>query len=418
MESSLQSLIVSASLGALIGLIRQWGEQKDSEGAGDHFAGIRTFVLWSLIGYTAAYIDDRYSPFTFVVAMALVITHLLVYGFVNRSHDTSGLTTAASAIVTLLVGGLVYWDHLDRAVILAGLTIVVLGIKQMSHSWTKRFTEEDIRSTLQFVAVTGVILPLVPNKGFGPYEAINPYSIWFMVVLISGLGFVGYLLIRLVGTRAGVALAGLVGGLASSTATTLAFSRESKTYPNLSKGFSLAIVMACTVMLARVLVILGLILPSFVQSLWLPFLVMAVPGVAYTVFVALLRKGGSEPTELPDIKNPLGLSIAIKFALIYGIIAFLVEVLNQSGLTDGLLLLSFISGLTDLDAIALSITNSLKGSGIGLEIATRAIIVAAIANTILKAGLVMAIGSPELRKHVGIALGSTVLAGIAAAFLV
>ncbi len=135
---------------------------------------------------------------------------------------------------------------------LAAITMLVLGLKETSHDWTQRFTKEDIRSTLQFVALTGVVLPLVPNRSFGPFDAFNPYALWLMVVLISGLGFVGYLLVRILGARSGVALAGVVGGLASSTATTLAFSRESKAYPQFSAGFALAIVLACTIMLARV----------------------------------------------------------------------------------------------------------------------------------------------------------------------
>ena len=420
MDLLLQSLILSASLGALIGLIRQWGDQQE-QGADQQdtsFAGLRTFVLWALIGYTSAFLSDSYAPYCFVVALVMVGLHLVLHGLLDQDQSRVGFTTGAAAMITLFLGALVYWDHLPLAVMLAALTMVTLGLKQTAHSWTRRFTNEDIRSTLQFVAVTGVVLPLVPNQGYGPSGAINPYSLWLMVVLISGLGFVGYLLIRMLGTRAGVILTGLVGGLASSTATTLAFSRESKVYPALSSGFALAIVMACTVMLARVIIILGLICPEFIPSLWLPFLVLSVPGLLYLLIVGLLNRKGREATKIPELKNPLGLGIAIKFALIYGIISVLVKVFMNSDLSEGLLALSFLSGLTDLDAIALSITNNLKEGIVSADLAAKAVIVAAIANTLLKAGLVFSLGSTQLRKHIAIALGATVLAGVGAFYLV
>ena len=212
MDLLLQSLILSASLGALIGLIRQWGDQQDENKHGSSFAGLRTFVLWALIGYTSAFLSDSYAPYCFVVALVMVAFHLVLHGISSDGRNSVGFTTTAAAVITLFLGGLVYWNHLPLAVMLAALTMVTLGLKQRIHSWTRRFTDEDIRSTLQFVAVTGVVLPLVPNQGYGPYGAINPYSLWLMVVLISGLGFVGYLLIRMLGTRSGVILTGLVGG--------------------------------------------------------------------------------------------------------------------------------------------------------------------------------------------------------------
>ncbi|MFU8848878.1 MAG: MgtC/SapB family protein [Opitutales bacterium] len=416
MDTSLQSLILSASLGALIGLIRQWGEQQDAHKEDYHFAGLRTFVLWALIGYSSAFISEHYVPLAFVAAILVVGLHLVLFGVFSQKQSGIGFTTTAAAMVTLFLGALVFWDQLPLAVMLAAITMLVLGLKQKSHSWTRHFTGEDIRSTLQFVAVTGVVLPLVPDQGYGPYGAINPYSLWLMVVLISGLGFVGYILMRLLGPRAGVALAGLVGGLASSTATTLAFSRESKIYPEFSSGFALAIIMACTIMLGRVIILLGFIHPAFIPHLWLPFSLIALPGLAYALWLGLTGRKTEKDTDLPDLKNPLGLSIAIKFALLYGIISFLVAVLSESNLTDGLLALSFLSGLTDMDAIALSMTKNLKDGTVAATLATQALILAAIANTLLKGGLAVALGSRKLKRHIMIALGTTILAGCAVFF--
>lgn len=411
MDTVLQSLIVSASLGALIGLIRQWGEQQDLDKSDLHFAGLRTFILWALLGYTAAFISGEYYPMAFIAAMCLVSLHILLHGVGSQKYTSIGLTTGAAALITLFLGALVFWDRLAFAVMLAALTMIVLGMKQISHSWTRRFTAEDIRSTLQFAAVSGVILPLVPDRGYGPYEALNPYNLWWMVVLISGLGFVGYLLMRAFGARVGVILTGLIGGLASSTATTLAFCRESRECPELSKSFALAIVMACTIMLGRVLIILSVIHPQFLYALWHPMAMMAIPGVIYTLVVHVFSQREHPEMDLPSLKNPLGLSIAIKFGLIYGVISVLVKLFTQTDLTKGLLALSFVSGLTDMDAIALSITHNLKDQSIGIRIATHAVILAAMGNTLLKAGLAVSLGSSALRKQVCIALGATFLAG-------
>ena len=171
-------------------------------------------------------------------------------------------------------------------------------------------------------------------------------------------------------------------------------------------------------MLARVIIILGFIYPAFIPSLWLPGMVLSVPGLIYILIVGIFHKKGNEATDIPVLKNPLGLGIAIKFALIYGIISILVKVFINSDLSEGLLALSFVSGLTDMDAIALSITNNLKDGIVSADLASKAIVVAAIANTILKAGLVFSLGSKQLSKHIAIAFGATVLAGVGAFYLV
>ena len=222
---------------------------------------------------------------------------------------------------------------------------------------------------------------------------------------------------RWLGAQSGVILTGLIGGLASSTATTLAFSRESKAYPELSMSFALAIIMACTIMLGRVLIIFGFIYPQFISVLWLPFTVIALPGLLYGLVVHLLIRKEDVSMDLPDLKNPLSLSIAVKFGLIYGIISVFVKLFTEMEFGNGLLALSFVSGLTDMDAIALSITHNLKEGGVALQLAARAVILAALANTLLKAGLVMALGAPQLRKHIGVAFGGICLAGVGAYFL-
>lgn len=419
----LQSLVLCVSVSALIGMIRQWSEQKSGRAAEGNleepYAGIRTFVLWGILGFGAAVLSDIRFPLTYLVGFAGITAHLIFKSVWGGRNEQLGYTTVAAALLTYTLGGLTYNGLYLLSVVLTALTILIIGLKQSIHSWTRHFTDEDIRSTMQFVAVTGVILPLVPNQGYGPMEAFNPYSLWLMVVLISGLGFVGYILIRLLGARSGVALAGLVGGLASSTATTLAFSRSSRQLPALSSGFALAIVLACTVMLGRVLVIIGVIYSPLVASLWLPFLIMGLPGVVFAVvhFARGAREDPNSPT--PEFSNPLGFMTALKFALIYGLVTFLVKAVSSSELAEsGLMVISFISGLTDLDAIALSVAHEMRDSGLHAELAARAVVLAAVANTLLKALLAVFLGTKELRRPIILVMGLTVVLGIGAIFLI
>jgi uncharacterized membrane protein (DUF4010 family) len=235
-----------------------------------------------------------------------------------------------------------------------------------------------------------------------------------MVVLISGLGFAGYIAMRIIGPRAGVLLTAVLGGLASSTASTLAFSRRSREEPRMSDHYALAVVAACTVMLPRVLIAIGIVNRTLAITLIVPFVIMALPGVVYAAWVWLRRRPTAQEGDAPELGNPLSLSTAIKFAVLYSGIAFLVTVVREQGWTQGMLPLSFVSGLTDMDAISLSIARDLGPEKAAVSTATQAVILAAISNTLLKAGMAIALGSPGLKVRIGIVLGATAAVGVIA----
>ena len=409
MPELLSPIIVSACLGALIGLIRQWGDQHEQEAK--EFAGLRTHALWSVLGCVSGYAGGKQEPYVLIAAMVGVAAHLIFPVLGRRDRQPPGSTSFAEALLTLLCGALVAWGETRAAMLIAALTMVVLGSKKPIHSWARELTTADIRGTLQFVAITGVILPLVPNQPLGPLDAFNPYSTWLMVVIISGLGFAGYVAIRVLGTRSGILLTGIFGGLASSTASTLAFSRRSRESPALSEHYALAVVAACTIMLPRVLLAVGIVNPELAFRLVTPFAIMAVPGLAFVTWVWIRRRPAHRPGDTPALGNPLGLLTAMKFAALYALIAFLVRVFRAQGWTDGLLPLSFVSGLTDLDAIALSLAR--EGTNGHATTAALAVTVAAVANTLLKAGLAVALGSPGLRPRIAVVLGATAAAGTA-----
>jgi uncharacterized membrane protein (DUF4010 family) len=414
LEPLLLATIAAAGLGAMIGLIRQWSEQSDRARPAE-FSGLRTFTFWSVLGCVAAFLSEEYSSAVLPVVVAGVAVHLTLKS--RREDDTGpGSTTFAATLLTLLIGALVHWQHGEAAVLVAALTVVLLGSKHHVHAWTKKFNETDIRAALQFVAITGVILPLVPNEDFGPYGGFNPYSTWMMVVIISGVGFAGYVLMRLLDARAGIIVTSLLGGLASSTATTLAFSRRSREDPASAAYYAMGVAVACTVMLPRVLVVLGLVNLPLARQLLLPFGLMAVPGIACAVLIGWRRRGEKHRTDQPTIGNPLSLMTAIKFAAIYAVISFLVKAATGSGhLQNSLLPLAFVSGLTDLDAISLSLARNLDSGGEGLGFAARAIIVAAMANSLLKGVLAVSLGRGALRWHIAIMMACTIAAGVVAA---
>ena len=413
MPDLLHYLVVSAALGALIGLIRQWDEQTDQKPGA--FAGVRTHTLWALLGCLGAFASEAHVPFALPVVLVLVSAHLIAQAVTLHDDSSPGATSFAGAMLAMFCGALVFWEETKSAVFLAATAMVLVGLKRPIHQWTRSFTDQDMRALLQFAAISGVILPLVPNRDMGPYGAFNHFSTWLRVVLISGLGFAGYIAIRIVGQRAGVLLTGVLGGLASSTASTLAFSRRSRDVPQLSDHYALAVVAACTVMLPRVLIAVGFINREFALSLIVPFALMGVPGIVYAAWVWLRRHPQAKEGDTPELGNPLSLSTAIKFAALYSGIAFLVKVVREQGWTQGMLPLSFVSGLTDMDAISLSIARDYTGQE-AASLATRAVILAAVSNTLLKAGMAIGLGSPGLKVRIGIVLGTTAVVGVLTMF--
>lgn len=407
----LTSIIVSVCLGALVGLIRQWSDQRDAAGEVD-FGGVRTFSLWALLGCVGADLSDQISPAILPVVLVIVGVYLTANALRDPGPNRPGNTTFAAALLTCLTGAMVSQGLTQPAVVVATLTMVMLGIKEPLHAWTRAFTLDDIRATLQFAAITGVILPLVPNRHFGPFDAFNPYSTWMMVVLISGLSFTGYIAMRLAGERAGIFVTSLLGGLASSTASTLAFSRQSKEGHASATTYSFAVVTACAVMLPRVAVMVSVVSPELGLELAAPFALMIVPAFGYGLWLLKHRPGaGSAGLVSRGIANPLRLATAVKFALLYTLIAFLVKAATHLEWRNSILPLSFVSGLTDMDAISLSMAGNHSAGPVTLKLAAQAIVLAAVANSLMKAGLAFALGAPLLRRHVVVVLSLTALAG-------
>jgi uncharacterized membrane protein (DUF4010 family) len=420
MPELLKALLVSASLGALLGLERQWSGQRSHPKA-ETVAGARTFALWGVLGTLCAWIDRGHQPGIFLagfVGMVLLVS-LFLFRRAVRDRDI-GLTTAAVSLATYLIGGLVSYGEVKTSVVVAVSLVVLLASKDWLHRISRKFTSTDVYQALQFAAVTGIVLPLVPDRPYGPYGAFNPFNIWLMVVLVSGLGFAGYVAVRIFGGQRGLAMTGLLGGLASSTATTLAMSRESREQPSLGPVCALAVILACTVMLGRVAILVGAVSPTLLGAAapWLAL--MAVPAIIFAAwswrhFRSEETAGAAKPAEA---HNPLSLRVAVQFAILYALIVLLVKWAQDIFGGAGLYVASFLSGLTDLDAISLSLAQMQKAGHLLANEGTRALVIAAMANALLKAGMAVTLGSESMRRPVMLVLGATALCAALAAWLI
>lgn len=417
MPELLKALLVSASLGALLGLERQWSGQREKP-RNEALAGARTFAVWAVLGTLCAWFSQNQHPAFFLLGFAGMFALIALNAYRRAEHERdAGLTTGAVGLATYLLGGLVLYGQVKTAVVVAISLVVLLASKERLHALSRKFSRMDVYHALQFAAVTGIILPLVPDKPYGPYGAFNPHTIWLMVVLVSGLGFLGYVAMRIFGEGRGLAMTGLLGGLASSTATTLAMSRQSREAPYTGKVCALAVTLACTVMLARVAVLVGAVSLPLLASLAPWLLLMAVPGAAFSIanrrsFLSA-HHASAEPRE---VRNPLSLRVAIQFALLYALIVLVVRWANATFGGAGVYLASFLSGLTDLDAISLSLSQLAGAGGIGMHDATRALLVAAGANSLLKLALASTLGGASIRGPVAAVLGATACLAAAAAW--
>jgi uncharacterized membrane protein (DUF4010 family) len=367
------------------------------------FAGVRTFALMALVGCTAAMAAELLdSPWAFVGIIAPLGALIAVGYFITAWRSDAGMTTEVAAIVTTLAGALCYWDHLALAVALGVVTTALLSLKLELHGFVERLTRDDILATLKFAIITAIVLPVLPNRSYGPppFDVLNPYNIWLMVVLISGISFLGYILMKLAKPQQGITLTGLLGGLASSTATTLSFSQRSQKNQGLGQTFALAIILAWTVMFGRALVEVGTVNRLLLEEVWLPMVVTAAVGLLYCGYLYFIARPGHDGDEEDvALANPFELAPAIKFGLIFAAVLVVSRAAQYYFGTTGVYVSSIVSGLADVDAVALSMAE-LTGRAGGPDLTTgaRAVVLAALANTVTKGGIVMATGTATLRR--------------------
>jgi len=399
-------------LGSLLGLEREFFQQK--EGTPD-FAGIRTFSLIALLGSVSSFLVADYGlvPLAISLSGVILMTVLSYFKAMTRAEMETGITTEVAGILTFLFGVLVMGDQAKVAISLAVLTSLLLALKGRLHAIIRRMNDEDLRLAMQFALVAAVILPLLPDRTIDPLGLLNPFQIWLMVVLVSGIGFSGYVMVKVLGPTRGITLTGILGGLASSTATTISFSTASRENPMLSAYYARAVVIASSVMIPRVLLLVLVIYPPLLRVISLPLLAMLVSGLLVIFF--LKRKHKTNETEYEqsfNLAHPLKLSTAIKFGLVFAVVLVIIEFAHKSFGSIGVYFTSAIAGLTDVDAITLSVSRMIRNSHLDYQVAGIAIVIAVIMNTISKGAIVFFTGSQELRRTVIYSFAVILLAGL------
>ena len=391
---------IALVIGILVGLQREYSYDEEDKPSERRFAGVRTFALLGLAGCTAAFAAELLaSPWAFIGLILPLGGLIAIAYYVTASRGSIGMTTETAAFITVLAGALAYWEEQALAVALGVVTTTLLSFKLELHRFAERISREDVIAMLKFAIITAIILPVLPNQSFweAPFDVLNPYKIWLMVVLISGIGFLGYILVKLVGSRHGIGLTGFLGGLVSSTAVTLTFAQRSQKESQLAKPFALAITIAWTVMFVRVLVEVGITNLPLLRIVWLPIVAAGGAGLAYGVYL-YFSEHTDEKGDVTATKNPFELGPAIQFGLLYGLILLIARAAEFYFGETGIYVSSILSGLADVDAITLSMSELSNTGNVELETAARAIVLATMSNTVVKGAFVLSSGSSALRR--------------------
>jgi len=407
-------LAVALFAGLLIGTERGW--QRRAEPEGQRAAGIRTFGLIGLAGGLWAVLGRELGPLVLgFAAVVLGAVLVAVYWLQVRERHDYGLTTEIAAFVTFALGAVAVEGHLTVAAAGAIVTAFLLGLKPPLHGWLERITAVELRGALKLLLISVVILPVLPNRGYGPWDALNPYTIWWMVVLIAGIWFVGYVAVRVAGTRYGLMLTGLVAGLMASTPLSLAFARIGRNAPGRAPLLAAAILAACSTMFPRALVVASVMEPALFERLAVPLLAMMATGYATAVLWWRASAGSDAGTE-PPIRNPFEIGPALRFGVLLATVMLLVHAVERSAGEAGLYALATASGLTDVDAITLSLAG-VAGGNTALDVAATGIVIAAMTNTFFKAALVVGFGGRPLGWRVGGSAVGIMAVGAAALFV-
>lgn len=409
LDTTFFKLALALGLGLLMGLQRQ---RVDS-----HLAGIRTFPLIALFGALMALTAPAFGPWLVgagLVALALV---LLVANLIKlRREGNPGMTTEVAVLLTYGLGAYLVVGHTEAAVAVGGVSVLLLYLKEPMHRAVGAMSERDVTAVMQFALVTMVVLPVLPNRAFGPYDVLNPFRIWLMVVLIVAINLAGFVAHKLTAARTGALLGGVVGGLVSSTATTVSYARRSRAEGGAAASAAalatLVIMVASTIALLRVLVEVAVVAPR-------QFVRVGAPLGALLGWMLLLsalawwRGRHIQAGKVPEAENPAELKPALVFGVVFALVTLAVAFVKERFGDAGLYPVALLSGLTDVDAITLS-TASLAAQGrLETGVTARLVLLAVLANIAFKGGCALVLGSAALRRLLGLYFGLTLAGGAA-----
>ncbi|MGD1333439.1 MgtC/SapB family protein [Vibrio harveyi] len=407
-EHLIWNLFVALLLGAIVGTQRGWVMRNSVEGS--RVAGIRTFSLVGLLGGLVGILANLYTPLLLGFALIALVT-LACIAFViqqKKSEDIS-ITGVVSLVITFVLGSLAVSGEPVLAAAAAVITAVVLDNKRELHQALQRLQEYELDAALRLLLISIVLLPLLPNQAYGPWNALNPYEIWWMVVLIASISFVGYFAIKIGGAKRGILFTSVFAGLSSSTALTLQFSHLSREQSSISPLLASGILLSCGTMFPRLLIVLSVINPQLVTLLW-PIVMIMMIALYFPAWWIWRRSEVGKVEQSNKQTNPLALQSALFFGVVLAVIMLLSHALSDLFGNAGVLILSALSGITDVDAISLALGRQ-STQTLSVETAALGILIAASVNTVVKMGMVVAIGDKALWRRVAPVMVGCVLSG-------
>lgn len=400
---------IALLLGLLVGLQRERAEA--------HMPGLRTFPLITIFGAVAALLGSHFGGWILFAGL-LGVTFLLFFPNWFRMHSESpdpGLTTSVAVLLMYAVGAALMVLRIEIGIALGAGVAVLLQFKPEMRRFAERLGSDDIKAIMQFALISGIILPVLPNQTYGPYEVLNPFNVWLMVVLIVGMSLAGYIMYKFWGQDAGILVGGVLGGAISSTATTVSYAQRTREQPRLAGSAAVIVMIASTVLFARVFVEVSLVNAEMLENGLVPLCILAALTLAPALFV--WQRVHRHPEPMPEPKNPTHLRPAIIFALIYAVMLLVLAAVKDWVGSAGLYPVAAISGLTEMDAITLSIARmSLEDKQLVTE-GWRLIAVAAVTNMLTKAVLAGILGSRELQWRLVAMFAIPGAGGLALAFL-
>jgi uncharacterized membrane protein (DUF4010 family) len=406
-EALWHRLAVALGIGLIVGLERGW-KTRDQHG-GQRLAGFRTFALAGLFGgvLAALSLPDR---FVVLAAGTLVVGALVVGGYlisVREQHDF-GMTTELAMLATFGLGAVAVLGAPFEAGAAGIVMTLLLGLKTEFHAAIERLERRELLATLQLIAMAAVLVPLLPNRQIGPWQAVNPHVIGMLVLLVAGLSYVGYFAVRMLGARLGLLLTALFGGLSSSTAVTVAYARQARAAHAPTALLAAGIALAAAVMVARLTIVVGAVARPLRVSLWPTLAVLALVPLA-AIALTMLRRRTETPAEV-KLTNPLQLSIALTFGA-FLLVIFIVAAALREWLGDaGAYTVAAIAALVDVDAVTMTLAHEAASGSLAPTTAARAIAVAALVNTAIKGGLAAVLGGAPMLRTATLVLGVALLA--------
>lgn len=397
----LMHAMAALGIGLALGIQREYDRSRRPESKQGRMAaisaGVRTFTIVALCGNLATWLPRDIMPWAVGIGLAFVAAlAIAAYRATSgRSETDKGSTTEVALVATYILGTLTGLGYAQPAIIVSIVILALLQFKRILHRFSYALSAADIEQAVQFLIITVIILPLLPDASYGPFAAFNPRRIWLMAVLISGIGFSSYVAMKIWGRRRGLGLTGILGGLVSSTAVTLAMSRLSRAQPDLRSGCVLAILLACGTMFPRVMGLTLLFNPAVSAKLMLP--IGAIMALGLVSGGVVWMRGGREAQAGHRGKtpmNPLSIRAALGFALFYALVLLMARLAQHYLGERGILLVAAASGISDVDPITLTVSND---AGLSAGIAAQAILIACTVNTFFKLGIALVLAPASAR---------------------